>query len=136
MSTDISDASGGEEKGSDRLQHVVAGEDLDPPLIPAAGFFEGEVVVQGTTRIEGAVRGALRGRGRLAVGPGARIDGEVECDEVESHGLILGSLEAVGGVWLGPGSRCQGSIRAHTLVLEDTAIWDGEARVGPPKPGR
>lgn len=124
------------ENSDESLQHVVAGDFADPALVPAAGFFEGQVVLQGETRIEGSVRGALRGPGRLAVGPGGRIEGAVECSEVASQGFISGSVAAVGGVWLGPGSRIEGPIRSSTLALDETAIWNGQASVGPPKSER
>jgi cytoskeletal protein CcmA (bactofilin family) len=112
------------------LQHVVAEGSAPPPLVPAAGVFEGQVVLQGETRIEGSVKGALRGPGCLAVGPGGRVEGEIECRDIENQGFISGSVAAVGGVWLGPGSRFEGPIRSGTLALDETAIWNGEARVG------
>ena len=115
------------------LQHVVAAEDGAPALVPAAGLFEGQVVVQGPTRIEGAVRGALRGPGQLAVGPGGRIEGAIECADLHSQGLITGSIEAAGGVWLAPGSRSEGPLRAATLALDESAILNGQTRVGSEK---
>ena len=117
------------------LQHVVAGDLPKNALVPAAAVFEGLVVLQGETRIEGAVRGACRGQGRLAVGPGARIEGAVECDEVQTQGFISGALDAVGGVWLGPGSRIDGAIRSNTLTMDETAVWNGRAQVGSPDEG-
>lgn len=122
--------------GAEALQHVVAAEGGAPALVPAAGLFEGQVLVQGPTRIEGAVRGALRGPGTLAVGPGGRVEGAVQCADVHSQGLISGSIEAAGGVWLAPGSRSEGPLRAATLALDESAILNGEARVGTEKRDR
>lgn len=117
------------------LQHVVAGDVQTNALVPAAAVFEGLVVLQGETRIEGAVRGACRGQGRLSLGPGGRVEGAVECDEVETQGFISGALDAVGGVWLGPGSRIDGAIRSNTVAMDETAVWNGRAQIGSPDEG-
>lgn len=112
------------------LQHVVAGENAKVPLIPADGVFEGEVSVQGQTRIEGTLRGSLRGSGRLELGPESRVEGAIECDDVRSQGAIVGPVVAHQRAELGPGARLEGDLTSPTVEVADSAVWNGTARVG------
>ena len=114
------------------LQHVVAGDSTNVPLIPADGVFEGQVSVQGETRIEGIVRGSLRGTGRLDLGPNARVEGEIECEEVRSEGAIVGPVVAHYRAELRPGSSLEGDVSSPRLTVADSAVWNGRARVGDP----
>jgi cytoskeletal protein CcmA (bactofilin family) len=112
------------------LQHVVAGDSANVPLIPADGVFEGQVSVQGETRIDGEIRGTLRGTGRLELGPTSRIEGDIECEDVRSEGAIVGPVVAHRRAALGPGASLEGDIDAPVVEVDDGAVWNGTARVG------
>jgi cytoskeletal protein CcmA (bactofilin family) len=112
------------------LQHVVAGDSAVIPLVPADGVFEGQVSVQGETRIDGLVRGTLRGTGRLDLGPTARVEGTIECEDVCSQGAIVGPVVAHQRAELGPGASLEGDLDAPTVKVADSAVWNGRARVG------
>jgi cytoskeletal protein CcmA (bactofilin family) len=101
-----------------------------PPLVPSGGIFEGEVAVLGDTRIEGRVVGSLRGPGRIVLGPEAKIEGELECDEVDSEGAIRGPIDAHHRVRLRAGARLDGDIQSPSVEVADSAVWNGTARVG------
>ena len=113
------------------LQHVVAAGRRAVPLIPAGAVFEGQISMQGATRIDGVVRGTVRGTGLLEVGPQGRIEGLVECERVRNEGAIVGPLVAQGHVILAPGAYFEGELHAPTLEVADSATWNGVARVGP-----
>lgn len=102
-----------------------------PALIPSGGEFEGQVAIVGETRIDGTVRGALRGPGTLVVGATANIEGEIECESVLSEGRIAGPVVAHRRAQLGSGAHFDGDLVAPILELEDSAVWNGRARVGP-----
>lgn len=99
-------------------------------LVPPGGAFEGQVAVVGTTRIEGSVRGSLRGPGHLRVGPEARVEGRVECESLESRGEIVGPVSVRTRARLGGRGRLDGDLHAPTVLLEDEAVWNGRAVVG------
>jgi cytoskeletal protein CcmA (bactofilin family) len=118
------------EEGRFDLQHVVAGRSFSVPLVPVDGVFEGQVAILGETRIEGTVRGTLRGSGRLELGPDGRIEGSIECAEVRSQGAIVGLVVAHGRIHLRSGARMLGDLETPRLEVSDSAIWNGVARVG------
>lgn len=120
----------GDSEAQKNLQHVVAGDSANVPLIPADGVFEGQVSVQGETRVDGTIRGTLRGTGRLELGPESRVEGDIECEDVRSEGAIVGPVVAHRRAELGPGARLEGDIDAPVLAVADSAVWNGRARVG------
>lgn len=99
-------------------------------LVPSGGAFEGQVAVVGLTRIEGSVRGSLRGPGHLRVGPEARIEGRVECESLESRGEIVGPVSVRTRARIGGRGRLDGDLHAPTVLIEDDAVWNGRALVG------
>ena len=112
------------------LQHVVAGSSPLVPLVPAHGIFEGQIAIQGETRIDGTVRGTLRGSGRLELGPDARIEGIIECEEVRSQGAIVGPVVARCRVRLEAGALMDGDLETPRIEVSDSVVWNGVARVG------
>jgi cytoskeletal protein CcmA (bactofilin family) len=99
-------------------------------LIPAGGSFEGQVALIGPTRIDGSVRGSLRGTGELVVGAGARIEGLIDCESLSSDGEILGPVSVRTKARFGPGARLDGDLQAPVVFLDDDAVWNGRATVG------
>lgn len=102
----------------------------DDVLVPAGGAFEGQVAITGPTRIEGSVRGSLRGPGDLIVGAHGRIEGRVECESLESAGEIVGPVSVRTRARLGAGARLDGDLRAPVVAFDESAIWNGRALIG------
>lgn len=102
-------------------------------LIPRGGVFEGQVVISGETRIEGSVRGTLRGEGELVLGGDARIEGVIECDVLSCHGEIVGPVTARVRAHFGVGTRLDGDLEAPAVEIDDGVIWNGRARVFGPR---
>lgn len=100
------------------------------PLIPRAGVFEGMVAVVGETRIEGTVRGNLRGPGSLVLGPEGRVEGAIECDAVTSQGVIIGPVAVRTRAQFSDGARFEGILEAPTVEIVGEVVWNGVARVG------
>jgi len=120
-------------RASDLPRMVAPGLSTPPArcaLVPDGGVFEGQVALVGETRIDGCVRGRVRGEGRLLLGPRGRIEGLLECDEVDSEGAIQGPIHARRQLRLGPSARLDGDVETPRLEVCPTAIWNGFARVG------
>ncbi len=100
------------------------------PLVPRGGSFEGQVAIVGPTRIEGSVRGSLRGPGELFVGSAARVEGRIECEAITCEGEILGPVAVRTKARFGPGSRLDGDLQAPVVVFDEDAIWNGRAEIG------
>ncbi|MAG32552.1 MAG: hypothetical protein CL908_16840 [Deltaproteobacteria bacterium] len=99
-------------------------------LVPCGGVFEGQVAILGATRIEGTVRGSLRGPGELILGRDARVEGVIDCDVLSSRGEVIGPIVARSRVHLAMGARCEGDLEAPVVLIDDEAVWNGRARIG------
>lgn len=99
-------------------------------LIPRGGAFEGQVAITGPTRIDGSVRGSLRGAGDLVIGVGGRVEGRVECEALVSAGEIVGPVEARLRARFEAGARLDGDLRTPLVSFDEAAVWNGRARIG------
>jgi cytoskeletal protein CcmA (bactofilin family) len=99
-------------------------------LVPRGGFFEGQIAILGQTRIEGTVRGSLRGAGELVLGREARVEGVVECDAFSSRGEMIGPVVAHTRAHLGEGAHLEGDLEGPAVEVDDGVIWNGVARIG------
>ena len=99
-------------------------------LVPRGGSFDGQVAIVGPTRIEGHVRGSLRGPGELYVGSGARVEGRVECEALESDGEIVGPVAVRKRARFGAGARLDGDLQVPVVAFDDDAVWNGRALIG------
>lgn len=99
-------------------------------LIPLGGSFEGQVAIVGPTRIEGHVRGSVRGAGELRLGNRARVEGRVECEALESEGEIVGPVVVRTRARFGAGARLDGDLRAPAMSFDEDAILNGRAHIG------
>ena len=93
------------------------------------------VAVLGETRVEGTVRGSLRGPGELVIGPDARVEGAVECSVVSSRGTIVGPVVARSRAHFGDGAHFDGDLDAPVVEVDGDVVWNGVARVGEADPG-
>lgn len=106
--------------------------DAQDALVPEGGVFEGQVAVAGPTRIDGTVRGTLRGSGALLIGPNGQVEGKIDCAEVMSEGAVTGPIIAEHRACLGSGAHFEGDLTAPVLEVHDEAVWIGRARIGRP----
>lgn len=111
-------------------EHHGSADSSAVPLVPREGFFEGQVAIFGRTRVEGTVRGSIRGSGELILGPAARVEGLVECDVVSSRGAIVGPVIARIRAHFGDGAHFEGDLDAPVVEVQGDVVWNGVARVG------
>lgn len=104
----------------------------DEALVPEGGVFEGQVAVAGPTRIDGTVRGTLRGPGALLIGRTGHVEGQIDCSEVVAQGAVIGTITAEQRACLDAGAHFEGDLAAPVLEVHDDAVWIGKARIGPP----
>jgi cytoskeletal protein CcmA (bactofilin family) len=80
------------------------------------GFFEGEIVLNGT----------------LEIGPHGQVDGNVTADEIVIGGVMRGNLSAGAKVEILPTGSLTGSVRSAAFSAADGATVKGEVWIEPP----
>jgi cytoskeletal protein CcmA (bactofilin family) len=100
------------------------------PLLAHGTEFHGLVVIHGSARIEGCVRGEIIGAERLEIGPAGAVAARVEAAEVVVAGSLEGEVRARGRVELLATARVRGTIESPRLALADGALFEGQCRTG------
>ncbi|HMB54730.1 MAG TPA: polymer-forming cytoskeletal protein [Thermoanaerobaculia bacterium] len=86
---------------------------------------KGELSFEASFRIDGKYEGTIRSSGRLVVGEGGLVDGDVQVRHVLVSGEVRGSVEAGEQLHIAPGGRVHADITTPSLVIEDGAIFEG-----------
>ena len=59
----------------------------------------GDIKTKNDIRIDGIIKGKIITSGRLVVGNTAKIEGNIDCCNVDVLGVVLGDIQASGTVW-------------------------------------
>jgi cytoskeletal protein CcmA (bactofilin family) len=87
---------------------------------------QGELTFEASFRIDGNFEGTVRSSGRLVVGEGGVVEGEVHVRHVLVTGEVRGSVEAGEQIHIAPGGRLLADITTPSLVIEDGAVFEGK----------
>lgn len=99
--------------------------------------FEGTLECPGTFRVEGEVKGLLISAHTLILGEEARVEGQIEGQDVVISGRFNGAIFAKGKVEIHNKGIATGEIHSHCLVIEPGGLFDGECHmVAPTEPAK
>jgi len=87
---------------------------------------EGDMHVQKSVRIDGAVTGNVEATETVVVGRDGEIDGQVEAKNLMTAGRIKGNVSVSGKIYMEAEASIAGDIKASRLVLDDGAQFDGK----------
>jgi cytoskeletal protein CcmA (bactofilin family) len=87
---------------------------------------QGELGFQDTFRIDGKFTGKIHSTGKLGIGEGGRIEGEVKVGTVLISGIVRGSVEASQRVEITKTGKVYGDLHTASLVIEDGALFEGQ----------
>ena len=89
----------------------------------------GDVKTKNDIRIDGMIKGKILTSGRLVVGNTAKIEGDVECVNIEVMGVVLGNITASGTVSLKAPARVMGNIVSAVLSVEPGVMFNGNCQM-------
>jgi cytoskeletal protein CcmA (bactofilin family) len=99
-------------------------------IIGSGTSIEGDVVSGGDIRIDGSLKGTLRTRGKLVVGPTGSIEGEVSCQNADVSGNIRGKVNVTELLSLKGSAKINGEISTGKLAVEPGADFSGSCSMG------
>lgn len=108
-------------------------------LIGAKTRIEGDIHFEGGLRVDGQIKGNLRGNqsSMLIVSEQARLEGEVHAVHAVINGKITGTVHVADRLELQPKARITGDVHYRTLemhpgaVVEGRLMHQGEAKAEP-----
>ncbi len=99
-------------------------------LIPIETTFTGDIETSSSVRIDGRVKGNVKAKGNVTLGPKALIEGDVFGMSFDIAGTITGNIVAGGSVGILENSRVLGDIAATALHIEEGASYNGKCIIG------
>ena len=106
---------------------IVAGENAIS-IIGSGMRIEGDLVTDGTVRIEGQIKGTIRAGKAVVLGKDAEVIGDIHTQDAVVGGRLVGTLVAESRLELQSTCVVEGSIRASAahLKLEEGARFNGQ----------
>lgn len=102
------------------------------PMLGADSDVSGKLNFCGPTRIDGRLRGEVRGTDMLVIGESGYVNGTIHATNLVVLGRVEGDILGAERVEIGPHGALRGNIETRALVVHDGAHLDGDCRVAPP----
>lgn len=90
---------------------------------------KGDIISQGSLRIDGAVDGKLNIKGDVILGEKGRIKGEVKVENLIVAGRVEGNVVASGRFELTSNGYMKGDVTCNIITIEEGGVLDGSSRM-------
>ncbi len=99
-------------------------------MIGAGTIITGDLESNGDIRIDGTLKGNLKGKAKIIIGTDAILEGDIECMQADIMGHVTGTVKIQELLYLHGKAHVQGDIYAGKLQVEPTAIFNGNCHMG------
>lgn len=101
-------------------------------FIDQGSEFEGKLSFKETVRIDGLFRGEISSENTLIVGETGEIEAAIRSKSVMISGTVVGDVVASRELVLHKTARLQGNVETPSLVIEEGAVFNGQAKMERP----
>jgi cytoskeletal protein CcmA (bactofilin family) len=98
-------------------------------LLGKGAEMTGEVSFTNGLRVEGIIRGKVRSDAVLEIGPGGKVDAEVNIRKISIDGEFYGVIHASDRVEIHKDGKVFGDVFSPCLIIEAGAIFDGHCNM-------
>ncbi|MCD6354737.1 MAG: polymer-forming cytoskeletal protein [Prolixibacteraceae bacterium] len=102
-------------------------------IISDGTTIKGDISAAGDIRIDGKLIGNIVAKGRLVIGPKGRVEGEINCNNIEVSGSIKGKITVPELLNMKSSAKIQGDIIAGKLSVEPGSLFTGTCTMGSAK---
>ena len=99
-------------------------------LISAGTTITGDIDCNGDIRIDGVLKGNLKGRARIIIGTEGTVEGNVNGLHADIMGRVTGDITVQELLYLHGNTQIEGDIYAGKLQVEPTAVFNGQCHMG------
>lgn len=89
----------------------------------------GDIKTKNDIRIDGIIKGKIITSGRLVVGSTAKIEGNIDCANVDVQGVVIGDILASGAVALKSPAKVMGNISAAVISIDPGVMFNGNCQM-------
>jgi cytoskeletal protein CcmA (bactofilin family) len=104
-------------------------EDKIDSIIGKKTVINGDVKIEGATKIDGIVEGNITAKESLIIGKDAVVKGTINCKAAIIGGNIEGNIIAQEIIELQTGARLSGDIVCKGIVIKDGVFFEGNCRM-------
>lgn len=97
---------------------------LERNIIAKKTTIVGDVKSEGDFRIDGIVEGAITTQGRVVIGAGGFVNGDVDCSNADIEGSFSGKLVVTELLSLKKTANIKGEVFTKKLLVEPGAIFN------------
>jgi cytoskeletal protein CcmA (bactofilin family) len=91
---------------------------------------DGHIRVEGDLRVEGNIKGTVTSKGKVIVGNGGKVDGDIICQHADISGRVAGKLKIADILFLKGNALIDGDINTGKLVMESGVKFNGNCVMG------
>jgi cytoskeletal protein CcmA (bactofilin family) len=99
-------------------------------LIGTGTTITGDIVSNGDVRIDGILKGNIRGSAKILIGQDGLVEGDVQGQQADILGKVDGKINVKELLNLRGKSIINGDIRAGKLQVEPTVTFNGKCHMG------
>ncbi len=99
-------------------------------FVGRGAYFEGKLAFAGSVRIDGHLRGEVRGDGTLVVGETGVVEANVQVRSLVVLGAAAGQIAAKERIEVGAHGRLEGSIATPKLAVAEGALLSARIDMG------
>lgn len=99
-------------------------------MIGAGTTINGDMVSNGDIRIDGTLKGNLKGKAKIIIGADGVVEGDIEGMQADIMGRVTGTIKVQELLFLHGKTQVNGDIYAGKLQVEPTAVFNGNCHMG------
>jgi cytoskeletal protein CcmA (bactofilin family) len=99
-------------------------------MIGAGTTITGDMESNGDIRIDGILKGNLKGKAKIIIGADGMVEGNIEGLQADIMGHVTGSIKMQELLFLHGKTVVNGDIFAGKLQIEPTAVFNGSCHMG------
>jgi cytoskeletal protein CcmA (bactofilin family) len=107
-----------------------SGAPANSTLIGAGTIITGDLESNGDIRIDGMLKGNLKGKAKIIIGADAVVEGDIEGLQADIMGHVTGNIRIEELLYLHGNTEVNGDIYAGKLQVEPTAVFNGKCNMG------
>lgn len=104
-------------------------------IISNGTTIKGDISAKGDIRIDGELIGNIEAKGRLVIGSSGKVEGEINCNNIEVSGYIKGKITVPEMLNMKSTAKIYGEIIAGKLSVEPGSLFTGTCTMGGTKSG-
>lgn len=89
----------------------------------------GDVKTKNDIRVDGIIKGKIVTSGRLVVGSTAKVEGDIDCANVDVMGVVVGNITSTNSVALKAPAKVNGNIVSAMLAVEQGVYFNGNCQM-------